>query len=125
MNIGPRRILSIKNDSFLSITKKSDKICNRSPEILFCFNLKISPSCQTLSKALDISKKTPLTSNPSSNDFQISWVIDKNWLIHESAGLTFDWFGEIGLLEVKNLKISLKISLSKILPQMGRRETGR
>ena len=52
----------------LLLLKKSDKICKRSPETPFCFNLKISPSCQTLSKALDISKKTPLTSNPSSND---------------------------------------------------------
>ena len=39
------------------LLKKSDKICNRSPKILFCFNLKISPSCPTLLKALDISKK--------------------------------------------------------------------
>ena len=46
-------------------------------------------------------------------------------MIHESPGLNPDWFGEIRLLEVKDLNISLKISLSKILPQIGRRETGR
>ena len=33
----------------------------------------------TLSKALKISKTTALTSNLSSNDFKISWVIDNNW----------------------------------------------
>ena len=97
---------------------------SRSPEMPFCFNLKIIPSCQTLSKALDISKKTLLTSNPSSNDLEILWVIDNNWLILESPCLKPDWFGEIRLLEIKNLKISLEISLSRILSQIKSRETG-
>ena len=42
------------------------------------------------------------------------WVIDNNWLIHESPCLNPDWFSEIRLLEVKKLNISFKIGLSKI-----------
>ena len=36
--------------------------------MMFCFNLEISPSRETLSKALDMSKKTLLTSNPLSKN---------------------------------------------------------
>ena len=49
-------------------------------------------------------------------------------MIHESPVLNPDCFGEKRLVEVKNLNISLKISQKKrkkILPQIGRRETGR
>ena len=44
------------------------------------------PSCQTLSKAFDISKKAPLTSAAgfSSKAVWISWIIDNNWAIQES-----------------------------------------
>ena len=59
---------------------KSRKRFKRFPEIPFWFNLRSKSSCHTLSKALDISKKTPLTSNPSSNHLYISWVITSNWL---------------------------------------------
>ena len=52
----------------------------------FCFNLKINLSYQTLSKALDMSQKTLLTSNPSSKDSKNSWVIDIRSLIQESPG---------------------------------------
>ena len=50
-------------------------------EILFAFsNLEIFPNiirplCQTLSKALDVERKMRLTSNLSSKDWYISWVI--------------------------------------------------
>ena len=67
----------------------------------FCFNLKISPSCQTLSKALGMSKETLLTSNPLSKDVKISWVIDSSWLIRESPVWKPDWFLEMSLLEEK------------------------
>ena len=67
--------------------RKSRKRFKRFPEIPFWFSLRSKPSCHTLSKALDISKKTPLTSNPSSNDLYISWVIASNWLTQESPGL--------------------------------------
>ena len=69
--------------------------------MLFYFNSKISPSCQTLSKALDMSKKTLLTSHPLSKDEQISWVIDNSWLMQESPGWQPDWFLEMSLLPVK------------------------
>ena len=41
---------------------KLDKRFNKFPEIPFCCNLWITPSCYTLSKAFDISRKTPLAS---------------------------------------------------------------
>ena len=46
------------------------------------------PSCQTLSKAFDLSKRTPLTSAVgfSSKEVWISWIIDNNWAVHESSG---------------------------------------
>ena len=50
------------------LLKKSLKMFNKSPEMPFCSSLKITPSCQTLSKALNMSKKTLLTSNPPSKD---------------------------------------------------------
>ena len=55
--------------------RKSHKRFSKLPDIPFCFNLKMRPSCQTLSNAFDISRKTPLTSNPSSNDLYISGVV--------------------------------------------------
>ena len=54
------------------------------------FYLKIIFSCRTLLNAFDISRKTILTSNPSSNDLYNSCVIDKSWLIQESASLKPD-----------------------------------
>ena len=52
--------------------RKSHKTFSKLLDIPFCFNLKMRPSCQTLSNAFDISRKTPLTSNPLSNDLYIS-----------------------------------------------------
>ena len=69
--------------------------------MLFCVNLKIRLACQTLSKGLDMSKKTRLTSNPLSKDVKISWVIDNSWLIQESPGWKPDWFLEMSLLTEK------------------------
>ena len=54
--------------------------------MLFCFNLKISTLCQALSKAVDMSKKTLVTSNPLLNDVKVSWVIDSSRLIQASTG---------------------------------------
>ena len=59
---------------------------NRFTRNAVCFNLKISPSCQTLSKPLDMSKKTLLTSNPLSKDVKILWVSDNSSLMQESRG---------------------------------------
>ena len=41
---------------------KSHKIFSKLPDIPFCFNFKMRPSCQTVPNAFDISRKTPLTS---------------------------------------------------------------
>ena len=43
--------------------RKSHKRFSKLPDIPFSFNLKMRRSYQTLSKALEISRKTPLTSN--------------------------------------------------------------
>ena len=71
-----------------------------------------------------MSKKALLTSNPLSNDVKISWVIDNIWLIQESPGWKADCFLEMSLLAEKEINISLKISLSNILPQLGSKEIG-
>ena len=57
-------------------------------------------SCQTLSNAFDVSKKTPLTSTVgfSSKVVWISWIIDTNWKMHESPGRKPDWEGPKSLL---------------------------
>ena len=52
--------------------RKSHKRLSKLPDIPFHFSLKIGPSCQTLSNAFNISRKTPITSKPSSNDLYIS-----------------------------------------------------
>ena len=57
-----------------------------------CWN---SCTCQTLLKALDMSRKTPLTSKPLRKDWYTSWVIDNNWLIHASLDIKPDWLEEI------------------------------
>ena len=67
----------------------------------FYFNFNISPSCQTLSKALDMSKKALLTFDPLSKDVEISWVIDNSWLMQESPSWKRDWFLEMSLLAEK------------------------
>ena len=58
------------------------------------------PSCQTLSKAFDISKKTPLISTIrfSSKAVWISGIIDNNWEMQESPGRKPDWEGVKSLL---------------------------
>ena len=59
------------------------------------FNLNISPLCQTLSKALGISKKTPLTSIAGLQSKKIinfiSCTIDNNWEIQGSPCKKPDW----------------------------------
>ena len=62
------------------------------------FNL--IPSCQTLSNAFDVSKKTPLTPTVgfSSKAVSISRIIDNNWAIHESTGRNPDLEGVKSLL---------------------------
>ena len=52
----------------LSCRKKVFHDFSKFPDIPLSFNFNNKPSCQTLSKAFDMSRKTPLTSQPSSND---------------------------------------------------------
>ena len=105
--------------------RKSHKRDSNLPDIPFCFNLKMRPSCLTLSSAFDISRKIPPTSNPSSNDLYISWVIAKSWFMQESRDLNLDWLGEMSSFSTKTLNSSLKINFSKIFPQIGSRDIGR
>ena len=56
----------------------------------FCLSLKIKPSYQTLSNALEISKNKARVSQPSSNDSKMLWVMAKSWFIVESPGLKPD-----------------------------------
>ena len=60
--------------------KKAHNKFKSSPDMPFCFNLKIIPSCHTLSNDFDITRKTLLTSNTSSNDLYFKCVIGKSWL---------------------------------------------
>ena len=46
-------------------------------------------------------------------------AIDNSWLMQESPGLNPDWFGDIRLFSGKKLVSSLKISLSRIFPNIG------
>ena len=92
---------------FLMQYRKSPNIFNRFPEIPFKMNFRSNASYHTLSKACDISKKTPLTSSPSSNDLYILWVIVINSLTQESPVINPDWLGGIKLLSVKKVKSSL------------------
>ena len=50
------------------------------------------PSCQTLSKAFEISKNTPLASKVGSQSKEklISWTIDSNCEMQESPGKSPD-----------------------------------
>ena len=66
--------------------KKSIKRHSSLSFIPFCFNLYISPSCDTFSKALDIPRNTPLTPKPLSKEVKISWVIDRSFM-QEPPGL--------------------------------------
>ena len=58
-------------------------------------------------KPFDITKKTPLTSNPLSNNLYIWWVIASNCLTQESPSLNPEWLGETNLLSVKKVNSSL------------------
>ena len=78
-----------------------------------------------MSKILVISRKSPLTSNPSSEDWYISCVIDVNWFVHESPGLKPDWFGEIKSFPMKYSNRLLYINRWRTFPQIWSRDTGR
>ena len=76
---------------FLSL-RKPCKIFIISLQIPFWRRLKISPSCNTLSKALEIPKTIPQTLRPISRALNISWLIEGCWLMQKFLGLNPDWF---------------------------------
>ena len=49
----------------------------------------------------------------------------KDWFIKESPGLKPDWLEEINSFAMKNSNKLFWIKRSKILPQIGSRDTGR
>ena len=75
----------------------------RSPSVPYVFNLNNKPSCQTLSNALEMSKKFPLTSivGLSSKADRIACIMDSSWAMHESPGIKLDWEGVQSLLRRK------------------------
>ena len=102
--------------------------------VLFCLKNqircdKVHQNCCLVSireqKALDMPRRRLLTSISLSSDIKILWVIDSSWLIQESPGWKPGWYLDMSLLGKKQLNISLKITLSNILPQIGDKETGR
>ena len=109
---------------FLSF-KKSPKRFSKYPDMPFWVSLKMIPPFHTLPNAFEISRKTLVTSRPSSKELYVSWVIDNSWLMQESPGLKADWPEEISLFSIKNSNISLNINLSRIFPQIGSSDTGR
>ena len=87
---------------FFLAFKKSVRMLRTLPVTPFCLSLKIRSSCQTLSKALEMARKTALTSDPSSSDWFISCAIDKSWFRQASPVLNPDWFDDIRSLLMKN-----------------------
>ena len=118
----PFKFLSIQNNSLLSFEKKKihSVKARRSPFTFMHFILQISPSCQSRSKALDISKKTPQTSNEGLE--YILLVTEKSWCIQESPAMKPDWFGLSNLFTVKRWKIVSKMIFSNSLIQIVKRE---
>ena len=68
-------------------------------------------------RPLNVSRKTPLTSKRLLLDSQMSWVIDRDWFVQESAGLNPDGLGKISLFS--------KIYFSKTFLRIGSRDTWR
>ena len=86
------------------LLEKFSKIGIISPQIPFWRSLKISPSCHTLSKALEISRNIPRTSSPILKALKISWLIERSWLMQEFPGLNPKWFGKSRLFLEKKIK---------------------
>jgi hypothetical protein len=51
----------------------------RSPDIPYDFSFLISPSCQTLSKAFEMSQNIKIVDNRSSKFWHTLWYISNNW----------------------------------------------
>ena len=66
-----------KTTLFFLLFEKSIRVLEKLPDIPFSFSLKRNTSCQTLPNVFEISRNTPLTSWPSSNNLYIChrWCI--------------------------------------------------
>ena len=95
---------------FLYLKKNFVKVIS-SPDIPFCCNLESKPLCQTLSNALDISRKTPLISLLLSKAEGISCAVDSNWLVQKSPGLNSGCFGDIKSVSEKMKTCCYKITV--------------
>ena len=84
------------------------------------------PSCQTLSKAIEISKNTPLTSlvGSQSKEELISLIIDSKFEMQESPGKNPDWQFVKNLFLWKQPNRCLKSILSNIFPNIGSKLIG-
>ena len=98
---------------------------NQFPLTPFCLNLNNNASCKTLSNALDVSRDTPRVSRVGLQSKLV--MSDCKQLINTwiTRVIKPDWWLDNRFLYSKNLKSSLKISFSKILLHIGRRDTGR
>ena len=102
-------------------------ILKRLPSIPLLLSLKRRPSCQTLSNALNRSRKTPQTYDEglALKALKILCVMAISWCVQESLGLN----PELLLLKrsflLSNSETLSKISFSKILELMGQRKTSR
>ena len=83
------------------------------------------PSCQTLSNDLDRSKKTPQISNQrlASKALKMFCVIAISWYMQGSLGLNPDWLLLEKLFLSRKSQILSKVRFSKVLEQMGKRDT--
>ena len=101
------------------LNKKNWSKLEKKPLYTYTFYLR-TPSCNTRSKALDISKKRPLTSNEKlqSNEAYIWWIIEISWCMQESPGMKLDWLSK--LFSIKCWKVISKMSSKKFDNETGR-----
>ena len=71
----------LKTTSCFLALRKSAKILIILPQMLLWHSWKINQSYHILSKALDISRNIPQTSRPISKTLNVSWLIERSWLI--------------------------------------------
>ena len=90
------------------------------------FRLNNRLSCQALSNNWQISRKTGIVSKEGqqSKDLKVWWVIDNNWLPHESDEWKPDWCWFNNFCSRTNLNIALEIIFSKIFSHIGSNEKG-
>ena len=82
----------LKSPFGVYLLESFQKGLQRFPDMPIILSLWSKPSCQTLSNAFDVSKKTDPTLRDGSESkvSNISCVIASNWFIHESDGRNAD-----------------------------------